>query len=139
MIKRFLLRAQRHRLWQPVAYMAVGGWNTIFGVGSYALAYYALHDRVNYFVLMIPCNVIAITNAFFCYKVFVFRTRGNWLREYLRFYVVYGAATLFGMGTVVFLVQVFNLHPVLANVVTSSSTILISFIGHKRISFAPMT
>lgn len=130
-------RAQAHRFWQPFAYLLVGGWNTVFGIGFYALVYYWLKDTFNYFVLLIPCNVVAITNAYLCYKLFVFKTQGNWLREYLRFYVVYGLAMLLGMGLVALLVQAFHLHPVLANTATTALTIVVSFIGHKRISFAP--
>jgi putative flippase GtrA len=128
--------ARCHPLWQPVLYLIVGGWNTLFGVGLYALLYFLIGHRINYFVLMIPCNILAITNAYFCYKLFVFRTRGNWLREYLRFYLVYGAAILIGMALVVLFVQVFHMHPVLANILTTGLTVVCSFIGHKRISFA---
>ena len=130
-------RMQTHPLWQPCAYLVVGGWNTVFGVGLYALAYLLLKDKVNYFVLLIPCNVVAITNAYLGYKLFVFKTRGGWLREYLRFYVVYGVATLLGMGLVAILVQFLSLHPVLANIITTALTTVVSFIGHKRVSFAP--
>ena len=130
-------RAQAHPLWQPVAYLVVGGWNTLFGVGLYALAYFLLKDRVNYFTLLICCNLIAITNAFVCYKLFVFKTKGNWPREYLRFCGVYGVAMLLGMGLVAALVQLLHLHPVLANIAVTGLTIIISFIGHKHVSFAP--
>ncbi|MEI6212273.1 MAG: GtrA family protein [bacterium] len=118
-------------------YLLVGGWNTLFGVGVYALAYHLLHDRVHYLVLLIPCNILAITNAYVCYKLVVFRTRGNWLREYLRFYLVYGAALLMGIGGMVLLVQLLHMHPVWANILTTALTIVCSFFGHKRISFAP--
>ena len=132
----FLTRVQCHPLWQPAIYLVVGGWNTLFGVGLYALLYFLVGQRINYFVLMIPCNILAITNAYIGYKLFVFRTRGHWLREYLRFYVVYGAAMLLGMGLVVLFVQVFHMHPVWANIGATILTVLISFLGHKHVSFA---
>jgi len=117
-------------------YLAVGGWNTVFGIGFYVLAYLWLKDYVNYFVLLIPCNIIAITNAYLCYKLFVFRTRGNWLREYLRFYVIYGLSTVLSMGLVALGVQVFALHPIVAQTLAAGVTIVASFFGHKNISFA---
>ena len=120
-----------------IRYLFVGGWNTLFGVGLYALVYAWLGARVNYLVLLIPCNILAITNAYFCYKLFVFRTRGNWLREYLRFYVVYGGAALIGVGLVALCVQLLHMHPVWANIVTTAVTVVCSFFGHQRISFAP--
>jgi len=117
-------------------FLMVGGWNTIFGIGFYVLAYLWLKDYVNYFILLIPCNIIAITNAYLCYKFFVFRTQGNWLREYLRFYVIYGLSMVMGMGLVAFGVQVFTLHPIVAQALASGATIVVSFFGHKNISFA---
>lgn len=130
-------RARAHRLWQPLAYLAVGGWNTFFGVGLFWLAYALWHDRIPYLILLLSCNILAITNAYIWYKLLVFRTRGNWLREYLRFYLVYGAAMLLGMGLVFVLVQVFGVHPVLANTVTTAVTVICSFFGHRHVSFAP--
>ncbi|MEO5367176.1 MAG: GtrA family protein [Magnetococcus sp. WYHC-3] len=121
---------------QFLRYLLVGGWNTAFGVGLYALAYHMLHDRVHYLVLLIPCNIMAITNAYVCYKLVVFRTRGGWLREYLRFYIVYGGAMLLGIGLVALQVQLLHLHPVWANILTTVVTVVCSFFGHKRISFA---
>ena len=60
-----------HRL---ARYLVVGAWNTFFGIAVYAALYQALHSRVNYLVLMIPANILAITNAYLCYKFFVFKT-----------------------------------------------------------------
>ena len=131
-----LRRSQQTGWWQVAAYLAVGGWNTVFGIGFYALAYLWLKDYVNYFVLLIPCNIVAITNAYLGYKLFVFRTRGNWLREYLRFYVIYGLAMVVGMGIVALAVQVFKMHPIVAQALAMVVTIVASFFGHKKISFA---
>ncbi|MFZ4396502.1 MAG: GtrA family protein [Kiritimatiellia bacterium] len=120
-----------------IRYLFIGGWNTLFGVGLYTIAYYFLHARVHYLVLAIPCNILAITNAYLCYKLFVFRTRGNWLREYLRFYVVYGAAMLLGFGLLALFVETLHMHPVWANIAIAGLTIVCSFFGHQCISFAP--
>jgi putative flippase GtrA len=121
---------------QPIAYVAVGAWNTIFGFGLFALAYKVLGSAVNYMLLLGACNILAITNAYICYKVFVFRTRGNWPKEYGRFLAVYGLATAIGMAGIGALVQGFHLHPVAANAIVTIGTIVISYVGHKRFSFS---
>jgi len=131
-----LRRCRPNNWWQMAVYLAVGGWNTVFGIGFYALVYLWLKDDVNYFIMLIPCNIVAITNAYLCYKLFVFRTRGNWLREYLRFYVIYGLSMLVGMGLVALAVQVFKMHPIVAQALATGITIVASFFGHKNISFA---
>lgn len=129
-------RLQAHRLWQPFTYLAVGGWNTVFGLGLFWLAYRFLGATVNYLVLLAVCNLLAISNAFACYKLLVFRTRGNWRREYVRFWAVYGVATLAGIGIVALLVQALGMAPVTANFLATGVVIAGGFIGHKRISFA---
>ena len=58
-------------------YMLIGGWNTLFGIGAYAILYKLLHARVNYLLLLIPANILAITNAYLGYKFVVFRTKGD--------------------------------------------------------------
>jgi putative flippase GtrA len=131
-----LARLQGHRLWQPFTYLAVGGWNTVFGLGLFWIAYRYLGSSVNYLVLLACCNLLAITNAFVCYKFLVFRTRGNWLREYVRFWAVYGVATLVGIGIVALLVQAIGMSPVTANFLATAVVIAGGFIGHKRVSFA---
>ena len=129
-------RVQGHRLWQSFAYLAVGGWNTVFGLSLFWLAYRFLGQSVNYLMLLAVCNLLAISNAFVCYKLLVFRTRGNWLREYLRFGAVYGLATLIGIGVVALLVQAVGMTPVAANFLTTGVVIVGSFVGHKTVSFA---
>ncbi len=137
LVKKRISNLLSARTLQFIRYLFVGGWNTLFGVGLYAVAYYFWHEHIHYLALVIPCNILAITNAYVCYKLFVFRTRGNWLREYLRFYVVYGAAMLMGFVLMALFVELLHMHPVLASISITGITIVCSFFGHKRISFAP--
>ncbi|MDD5208243.1 MAG: GtrA family protein [Elusimicrobiales bacterium] len=116
-------------------YLAVGGWNTLFGMAVYALLYERLHHRVNYLVLLVPANILAITNTYICYKLFVFKTSGNVLREYLKFYVVYGGTALLGFGLMFILVDGFGLHPVPAQVCCVPITIVLSYFSHRDYSF----
>ena len=75
------------RQYEVLAYLVSGGWNTLFGLGLYTLCFWLWGNKVHYLLLSVLVNIAAITNAFLCYKLFVFRTRGNWLKEYLKCYV----------------------------------------------------
>ena len=86
-------------------------------------------------VLAVLVNIAAITNAFLCYKLFVFRTKGNWLKEYLKCYIVYGGGTLAGMGLLYILVSLFKLNPVFANFLSTAVVVVASYFGHKYFSF----
>ena len=123
----------KHR--ELMVYLLVGVWNTLFGIGLYSLAYYCFGKNMHYLLLAVPVNVLAITNAFLCYKLFVFRTKGNWLREYFRCYVVYGGGSLLGMFLLWLLKEKLCIHPVVANAIATILVIIASYIGHKYFSF----
>lgn len=116
-------------------YLMTGAWNTLFGIGIYTLLYGLWGDQVHYLVLGIPANILSISNAFICYKFFVFRTKGNILREYLKCYAVYGCGSLAGMILLVLLVQGLGMHPVAANILGTVIIIAFSYFGHKHFSF----
>ena len=116
-------------------YLMAGAWNTLFGIGIYALLYGLLGDRIHYLILGIPANIIAISNAFICYKFFVFKTKGNIIREYLKCYAVYGCSSLTGMLLLALLVQKLSMHPVAANILATVIIIVFSYFGHKYFSF----
>lgn len=116
-------------------YLIVGGWNTVFGIFVYAILYHWYGEWVHYLLLTIPANVLAITNAYIGYKIFVFKTHGQILREYFRCYVVYGVGSLAGMGLLFILVHVAGIHPVYANIIGTGAVVICSYCGHKFFSF----
>ncbi len=120
---------------EVLAYLLVGGWNTLFGMALYSLGYWLFGKHVHYLLLSVPVNILSITNAFFCYKLFVFKTKGNWLREYLKCYVVYGGGTIVSMFLLWLLKEYFGLNPVLANATATVIVVVCSYFGHKYFSF----
>ncbi len=129
---------------QFLRFLLAGGWNTFFGYAVFALATYLLSGRIPYayMVALVVSNIISITAAYVVYKFFVFRTKGNYLREYLRFYVVYGAA--FGLNLVALPVLVGVLGsvigqedfiPYLAQGAFTCFYVVFSFVAHKNFSF----
>lgn len=71
-----------------------------------ALLYYALARWLHIVMIGVIANVICITEAFIVYKLLVFRSRGRWLTEYLRCYVIYGGDALIGIAGLWLLVDV---------------------------------
>jgi putative flippase GtrA len=87
-------------------------------------------------------NFIAISIAFLMYKWFVFRTRGNYLIEWIRCFGVYGSSALIGLAGLPILVPILRRHmhrPDLASYIAAAImtvvTVIFSFLGHKNISF----
>lgn len=132
------------RYGQVLRYGAVGGFNTVIGYGSFAALNCLLtgHVPYAYMVANIGSSVFSITVAFFGYKLFVFRTKGNYLREYFRTYVVYGSSAVLGLVLLPVLVGLIGmavkddvLVPYVAQAIVLPFVVIISFFGHKMFSF----
>jgi len=85
---------------------------------------------------------IAITVAFLCYKHFVFRTHGNYLKELLRCFAVYGVSTpaellILPAATSIFLhIALLRVYaPFLAGGVNAVLIASYSYFAHKKFSF----
>jgi putative flippase GtrA len=89
---------------QFVRYVCVGVFNTVFGYINFAvilaLLNMALPVRFLYLtvvlasILSVPLN---ISVAYFSYKFFVFRTKGNYLGEWFKCFAVYGTGMIPGL------------------------------------------
>jgi putative flippase GtrA len=129
-------------------YLLVGIWNTAFGYGLYAgftalLSHYVANS---YLPALLLSNLLSITVSFLGYKWFVFRTTGNYFREWCRCVSVYSGSMLISFVTLPFLVYFFRSilgysrqAPYLAGGVLTGMTAIISFFGHKHISFRKKT
>jgi putative flippase GtrA len=124
---------QKHK--QKVDYLLVGIWNTVVGYGSFVVLYYLIGFRVHYLLILIFSNVFSITNAYIGYKTFVFKTRGNYLKEYSRFYLVYGSIMLVNLALLPIGVELFRLPPPIVQGAFTLLNVFLSFLGHRHFSF----
>jgi len=121
---------------QKISYLLVGVWNTIFGYAVFVALYFLFVTRVHYLVILLVSNILSITNAYVGYKAFVFKTKGNYLREYLRFYVVYGASMGVNMVYLPVCVEFFRIMPPVAQAGWIFINVIISYLGHRHFSFS---
>ncbi len=129
---------------QFTRYLLVGGFNTVFGYGLFALLNWSFTGLGSYSYLYawLLTSLIALTVAFLGYKWFVFRTRGNYLVEWLRCLGVYSSSMVIGSVGMAIMVPILRAHlykPQHASYIAASIlaviTVLLSFLGHKNISF----
>ncbi len=118
-----------------VRYLIAGVWNTAFGYSVGVLLYYALREQFHLIIISIVGNVSAITMSFLTYKTFVFQTKGNWLGEYCRTYIVYGATALVGILILWALVEGFGMPFWIGQGFIILMTVSVSYIGHKNFTF----
>jgi len=125
-------------------YLLVGAWNTLFGYGTFALFTALLNPIVShsYIWASLLSSLLNITIAFLGYKWFVFRTKGNYLREWLRCVAVYSGGIVFGLIALPVLVvlirrntRFFTQAPYIAGAFLTLFVVLYSFLGHKKFSF----
>lgn len=129
---------------QFVKYVAVGGFNTAFGYGVFALLNWLLTGlgSYSYMYAAVPATLIAVTVAFLAYKWFVFQTRGNYLIEWVRCIGVYGSSMVITLVGLPILVPILRAHlanpneaPYIGMAIMTVVTVIFSFFGHKNISF----
>ncbi|MBF0193592.1 MAG: GtrA family protein [Magnetococcales bacterium] len=120
---------------QFIRYLIGGAYNTLFGFLFFATIYYYFSEQVHYIILAIISNIAAITNSFIVYRLFVFKSKGNILKEYLRVYVVYGLSAIISLIIMALMVELLQIHPVVTQGVILFVTVIISYFGHKNFSF----
>lgn len=125
-------------------YLLVGVWNTLFGYGTYAGLTAVLTPVVShgYIVASIIAAPLNITVSYLGYKWFVFKTRGNYLREWSRCIVVYGGKMVIGvflLPVVVFLVRLATgldrAAPYIGGALLMGTNVIYSFLAHKNFTF----
>lgn len=130
-------------------YLLVGFGNTLLGYAAFAAFTWLLQPvvpNVYYRVMVahVTASFISITIAFLAYKWLVFRTRGNYLREWLKCFAVYGSSNLFNLALLPILVVAIRRvghfeqqAPFIAGALLIGFGAVYSFWGHKNFSFKP--
>lgn len=141
-------------------YIVVGGFNTVTGMGLAMAILYLLERSAPAHVfglktttprLTMTASVVStplnITIAYLNYKFFVFRTKGNYLREWLKAFGVYGVSTLIGLVALGALTRGIEIvlrgaAPLgkgtpgyIAMFLMTGVTTVISYFGHKKVTF----
>jgi len=125
-------------------YLLVGGLNTLFGYTCFAFFTSLLQPRMTYgyVVASLISNPLAITVSFLGYKWFVFKTRGNYLREWGRCVLVYIGSMLISILMLPLVVHGLRRFtpwdkaaPYIGGALIMGCSVVYSFFGHKHYSF----
>jgi putative flippase GtrA len=95
-------------------YAVVGVWNTVFGLATFTVLWWAFGDRVGYLVTLLVAQVVAVVQAHATQRVFVWRSRARYLPELGRFSLVYFGGLAVNMVALAVAVEWLGL-PVLAS------------------------
>jgi putative flippase GtrA len=118
-----------------VRYLVAGGVNTLFGYLVSLAFYYGLNQKINLIFILIITNIVSISFSFLTYKVFVFKTQGNWIKEYLKSYLVYGFTAIISSGCIWIMVQKISLSYWIAQSLAIIIIVIASYILHNNYTF----
>ncbi|GAC1599787.1 MAG: hypothetical protein NVS4B10_11160 [Myxococcales bacterium] len=121
---------------KPLRFLFVGAWNTLFGVSFFAALYWATRPiSAPWLAVAAVAQLVAVANAFATYKLFVFRTRGNVVAEYLRFLGAYSLLMAAQLALMTACVSLLHMPPVAAQCGVTAVSVVVSFFTHDRLTF----
>ena len=110
--------------------------NTLFGYISGVTIYMLLIELFGIIIIGIINNIITITFSFITFKIFVFKTRNNnWIKEYLKCYVVYGIKAIISIFILWGCIDIFELNIFISQATAILITVVITYKGHKNFTF----
>jgi putative flippase GtrA len=122
---------------ERVRFLAVGATNTLVGYLLFASFYqFVFHDiAFGYILSLVFSYCFSTVLAFVLYRRFVFRVTGHIWRDFARFLGVNLLAVGINLVSLPFLVEVAGLSPLISQALILVCTTLVSFLGHKSVSF----
>ncbi len=123
------------RLNQKTRYLIAGIWNSIFGYSIGLILYESFSLRFHIIMISVIANILAISVAFLTYKMFVFKTQGNWVSEYMKCYLVYGGTAVLGTILIWVFVDFFKWPFWISQGIVMTITMVVSYSIHRIFTF----
>jgi len=120
---------------EKVRYLVAGAYNTAVGLLLYLLFFGLLQNSFHYMLLLLMNHLVGTLNSYLSYKLFVFRTSGGVVAEYLRFNLVHGIGIAANFLALPVLVELAGLSPFAAQGLIIAVLIVANFFLHKGFSF----
>lgn len=121
---------------KKLRFLIAGGVNTLVGLSVYPILYFFLEPSgFRYLEVLLIAQIICITFSFISNKYFVFKTKGNIKKEYIKFFTFYGLYLLLNLVCLPFLVEIVKITPVISQTIFSIAIIISSYFWHNFITF----
>lgn len=121
---------------RPLRFAAAGVANTVFGLGIYPLLLWAVPAfHTHYLIALGIAQAVSLCFAYTTYKLGVFRTRGNLVREFGAFASFYLANYAANWIILPILVEIGGVPPVIAQLGFALVIIVTSWFWHSRVTF----
>ncbi|MGJ3510081.1 GtrA family protein [Enemella sp. A6] len=120
------------RSYHQLRYLVVAGCTALGYVGLVALG---LWIGWHYMIAILVAQAITIACAFPAYRNLVFHSRGTIWADFVRFLSVWASGAIAGLVATPFLVEVFGMPPLFAQVLAIVVIAVASYLGHRFFSF----
>lgn len=120
---------------QRIAFVLVGGFNTVLGTALFVAIHYLTQGWGGYLVTLLLAHVSAVLCAFVLYRHLVFRVRGHVLLDLGRFELVNLSALGVNAVLLPLFVEVAGLPVVPAQLLVTLVTATFTYLGHRGFSF----
>lgn len=121
---------------QRVAFLIVGGMNTVIGTGWFVLFLWLFPRGAFGYMSALACaHIAAVLSAFVLYRKFVFRVTGHVVRDFARFELVNLSTLSFNAAALPLLVEIFAWPVLLSQFVITGTTVVYTWFAHRGFSF----
>jgi putative flippase GtrA len=120
---------------QRIAFVIVGGINTLIGLGWFLLFHRLVGNVVGYMGALVLAHICAVLCAFTLHRRFVFRVRGQVLTDLARFELVNLGALGANAVLLPFFVEIVGLKVVMAQIISTFISVITTYVGHRVFSF----
>jgi|TARA_B110000261_G_C12985732_1_gene318278 putative flippase GtrA len=119
-----------------VRFLVTGVLNSSFGLIMFPFFYYFLEEyKLHYLIILTISQFICIIFAYLTNKFLVFKTKGNYASEFLRFITFHISHFSVNLLALPVLVEFFKLEPVIAQIFFAVMVIISSYFWQSKITF----
>ena len=118
---------------QKIRFILVGGFNTVFAYGVFALLFVLLN--LPYLLTLIIQYVITVNVSIVTMRYYVFRANGDFIQEYCKAWSVYIVMFLFNSIFLSFLVEVCHIQELYSQAIYLTISTIFTYLLHKYFSF----
>jgi putative flippase GtrA len=117
-------------------FLCAGGLNTLFGLAAFPVLMWTFSsEALHYLVILTIAQVLSVLFSFVTNKFLVFRTRGNYVAEFLKFGTFHGIYFLANLAILPLFVELLGIPPIWAQFAFAGGVIVTSYFWHSRITF----
>ncbi len=120
---------------ERIAFLLVGGFNTVLGTAWFALFYLLWGDSVPYPVVLVIAWAVQMPISFTLHRKAVFKVSGNVWPDLARYTLVNLTPLFANLILLPLVVETSGLDPIVSQILVTIVITIATYVGHKTFSF----